>query len=76
MIVFLQNFQKKKKIFVGELDGPKAPDEVLHLVNVNQLNTIEKKQDLVNGVLEGLKDRGESAKDVKFLNYKGRMDDK
>jgi len=70
-----QKLPKQKKFFVGEPNGPKTPNEVLHLVDVDQLNNIEKKQDLVNGVLEGLKDSGESAGDVKFLNYKGTIDD-
>nr|YP_010133694.1 hypothetical protein KYU99_pgp059 [Nitzschia supralitorea]QWM93183.1 hypothetical protein [Nitzschia supralitorea] len=66
---------KQKKFFMKEMDGPKKPEEVLHLVNVGQLNHSKKKQDLVNGILKGLKDSGESAEDIKFLNYDGVRND-
>lgn len=60
---------RQKKGFCNAPSGPKSPDNVLHVVNLDLIRDSDMKQKMMKLVLKGAKDTGSSTVGIKFLNH-------
>jgi hypothetical protein len=59
----------QKEQFCGLLDGPKSPENVLHVVNLDLIRDSNQKQNMIDSVLKGAEDKGDNTVGIYFLNY-------
>jgi hypothetical protein len=61
---------KQKKAHLGLPQGPKSENEVLHVINLDQIDPSDK-ESIIRGVFEGAKAAGCTCIDkIKFINSK------
>ena len=59
----------QKKEFCGLPSGPKSPENVLHVVNLDLIRDSNQKQNMFDSVLKGAEDEGSDTSGIYFLNY-------
>lgn len=59
----------QKETFCGLPRGPKSPDEVLHVVNLDLIRDSNQKQTMIDRVLQGAEDKSNNTTGIYFLNY-------
>jgi len=59
----------QKEQFCGLTDGPKSPENVLHVVNLDLIRNSNQKQNMMDSVLKGAEDKGVDIAGIYFLNY-------
>lgn len=59
----------QKEEFCGLPGGPKSPDNVLHVVNLDLIRDSNQKQNMIDRVLKGAEDKSGNTGDIYFLNY-------
>lgn len=59
----------QKEEFCGLPGGPKTPDNVLHVVNLDLIKDSNQKQNMIDRVLKGAEEKSENTVGIYFLNY-------
>lgn len=59
----------QKEKFCGLPGGPKSPDNVLHVVNLDLIRDSNQKQNMIDSVLKGAKKKSHNTAGIYFLNY-------
>ena len=59
----------QKEEFCGLPGGPKSPDNVLHVVNLDLIKDSNQKQNMIDRVLKEAEDKSGNTRDIYFLNY-------
>jgi len=59
----------QKEDFCGLPSGPKSPENVLHVVNLDLIRDSNQKQNMIDSVLKGAEDKGSNTSGIYFLNY-------
>jgi hypothetical protein len=59
----------QKEEFCGLPGGPKTPDNVLHVVNLDLIKDSNQKQNMIDRVLKGAEEKSDNTVDIYFLNY-------
>ena len=59
----------QKKRYCSIADGPKSPENVLHVINLDLVNDPIKKQAIIEGVLNGAERNSNTTTGIYFLNY-------
>jgi len=59
----------QKEEFCGLPGGPKSPDNVLHMVNLDLIRDSNQKQNMIDRVLKGAEDNNGNTVGIYFLNY-------
>ena len=59
----------QKEEFCGLPGGPKSPDNVLHVVNLDLIRDSNQKQNMIDRVLKGAEDKSDNTVGIYFLNY-------
>ena len=58
-----------KEEFCGLPGGPKSPENVLHVVNLDLIRDSHQKQNMIDSVLKGAEDKSDNTAAIYFLNY-------
>ena len=64
-----QKIPPQKEEFCGLTSGPKSPENVLHVVNLDLIRDSNQKQNMIDSVLKGAEDKSGNAVGIYFLNY-------
>lgn len=59
----------QKKQFCGLPNGPKSPENVLHVVNLDLIKDSQQKQNMIDSVLKGAEEKSNKTVGIYFLNY-------
>ena len=59
----------QKEKFCGLLGGPKSPENILHVGNLDLLIDSNQKQNMINSVLKRADDKSDNNVGIYFLNY-------
>jgi len=59
----------QKEEFCGLPGGPKSPENVLHVVNLDLIRDSNQKQNMIDSVLKGAEDNSDNTAGIYFLNY-------
>jgi len=59
----------QKEEFCGLPGGPKIPDNVLHVVNLDLIRDSNQKQNMIDRVLKGAEEKSDNTVGIYFLNY-------
>lgn len=59
----------QKEKFCGLPGGPKSPENVLHVVNLDLIRDSNQKQNMIDSVLKGAEDKSDNKAGIYFLNY-------
>lgn len=59
----------QKEEFCGLPGGPKSPENVLHVVNLDLIRDFNQKQNMIDSVLKGAEDKSDNTAGIYFLNY-------
>ena len=59
----------QKEEFCGLPGGPKSPDNVLHVVNLDLIRDSNQKQNMIDRVLKGVENNSGNTVGIYFLNY-------
>lgn len=59
----------QKEEFCGLPGGPKSPENVLHVVNLDLIRDSNQKQNMIDSVLKGAEDKSDNTAGIYFLNY-------
>jgi len=59
----------QKEEFCGLPGGPKSPENVLHVVNLDLIRDSNQKQNMIDSVLKGAEDKSDNTVGIYFLNY-------
>lgn len=59
----------QKETFCGLPGGPKTPDNVLHVVNLDLIKDSNRKPNMIDGVLKGAEEESANTVGIYFLNY-------
>lgn len=59
----------QKEQFCDLPNGPKSPENVLHVVNLDLIRDSQQKQNMIDSVLKGAEDKSNKTVGIYFLNY-------
>lgn len=59
----------QKEEFCGLTGGPKSPENVLHVVNLDLIRNSNQKQNMIDIVLKAAEDKSGDTAGIYFLNY-------
>ena len=59
----------QKEEFCGLPGGPKSPENLLHVVNLDLIRDSNQKQNMIDSVLKVAEDKSSDTAGIYFLNY-------
>lgn len=67
--LLIRKINDQKKRFCGIPEGPKSPNDVFYIINLDLIKDSNQKKSMIDCVLKGAEEDNENTAGIYFLNY-------